>query len=186
MSTSEFPSDSDTWGDTGVSIWGGDGFQDTQLVAHWTGGPLHLQMGECPGVAVTTGPTPGSGKEYRDCPGHLTMLPWGTWNGVCAAQLGGEGCWEEGVLTGNGSPTCTSGIELKSSSDQSPCFTHGKRRRWGRTQLVLGHMARRRQSQHRSWISKSLSPVVFPPVVCCLQKSNTECRKTQLSYQICH
>ena len=34
MSTSEFPSDSDTWGDTDVSIWGGGGFQDTQLVAH--------------------------------------------------------------------------------------------------------------------------------------------------------
>lgn len=39
----------------------------------------------------------------------------------------------------------------------------------------------------RKQLSKSLPhPVVFPPVVCCLQKSNTEHRKTQLSYQICH
>ena len=79
---------------------------------------------------------------------------------------------------------------------------------WDRTSELIwskplaSHTGKRGAEGERSWSSvtwqdgdkantEAKSPRastlwVFPPVVCCLQKSNTEPRKTHLSYQICH
>lgn len=54
---------------------------------HWMGGPLHLQIGGHPEVAETVGPTPSSGKESGGCLWRLRTSPWGSLNGMHAAQF---------------------------------------------------------------------------------------------------